>query len=555
MVLLQVCQYLGSLAEDTSKVMSGKSDRQQQSPAMLDGCPSLLQVDMARKSQVTARVEVRARSDLEQTGHQEPGIHLALLHNNDTDSKSVGGGRPAPIASMNGTVTSEEQAEFLQKPYLELYIYFDVLLILVAALIFFLVPQSLGATSDSEEAVDARADLPSYLPALSSLRYLSMVTVWMKHFWFPQLFNTAEFVLILSGFVLELAEQRHKDTEDAAGSQQSKYQRFLSRRIARLYPLYALHVIIGHLTKPGPSTCDPFRALLLYQSWGYGTGTFQSGKLVYYSCGIGTWFVSVIFGCYLLFPFMSRPMRHLPAGAASMLWVCCSIFIILPRALASPAGARNVWWDDVFHQQGSSVGLVELLVSQKSVLHGLPYFFLGMVLARSWVAARLLSTSGSDTKRGLVDRVSANGCTLGMIALGAQWFMFLKHPHIMRNGYGIRLLNEVWKISFQSVVVLGAAGAKDSTSCLADPVRGVLSLPWVSWLGELALPLYLTISWACEFSNKMMILMGISQKGPSSQATYFISQFAVTHIIALTIYRSCGALTARVSQASLKEAA
>merc|ERR1719265_113802 len=125
---------------------------------------------------------------------------------------------------------------------------------------------------------------------------------------------------------------------------------------------------------------------------------------------------------------------------------------------------------------------------------------------------------------------------------------------MMRNSYGLRLLSELWKVSCQSALMLGAAGP--CTPGGFDPTRWVLSMPWLVWLGELALPLYLTVSWACDFSDKLLLSLGVSQQGSSfSEVSYFVSQLVMTHVIALTIYQSCGALTSRVTNAGVKEAA
>lgn len=557
LVLLQVhAKYLGSMAQESVAATSEMNP--------FDGCPSLLQVDVARSSQVQ-KINADSSQHNDKLHEQSMGVHIDsqeskeskdspgglhthdLLKHTSVTGVALGQDGQAPSLganrTLNGVDPNLKRAQFLQKPYLELYIYFDALLLVLALLIFFVLPQALGA-GGSGSSDDERHNLPAFLPALSSLRYLAIVTVWLKHHWVPQLFNTSEFVLMLSGFVLEYAEQRK--TKDEEGPLQLRYKQFLPRRFARLYPLYALHVIIGHLTNKSLS-CDPVRALLLYQSWGYGTGFFAGGKLVYSSCGIGTWFVSVIFGCYFLFPIMSRPLRNLPTGGAAVLWIACSIFVVLPRAFASPAGAPKVWWNDVFHPEQNAVGLVELLISQKSLLHGLAHFFMGMLLSRCWACAGLLSNS-----TGLVHRICTNGCIIGTIALGVQWVTITKHPSMVRNGYGARFLSEVWKVIFQSVVLLGAAGPSNPAHCLSDPVRWVLSFPWIAWMGELALPLYLTTTWACDFSDKFMLHVGVARTGSSSQAAYFVAQLVLTHLIAFTIYQSCGALTSRAIKQEAK---
>jgi len=576
-VLIRLSTCVEIVAEGNAVSSSGEHRSPHSSPATMPGeCSSLLQVDMARTSQIQ-KISAGAPNEVSDTEVQvhdtqklfaplKPGIRpesqiqdsllvtfdaLKRTHTSSEDRSLLNQLGEVVTSASNGTVMSQDHvetaAEFIQKPYLELHIYFDLLLILFAIVLFFLLPQALGAKT--AEDVGSRTDLPPFLPALSTLKYLAVVTVWMKHHWFEHLFDTVEFVLMLSGFILEYAQQRVSEDADAGASLQSKYQQFLPRRFARLYPLFALHVIFGLLSPKHASTCDPIRALLLYQCWGYGTGTFDGGKLVYYSCGIGTWFVSVIFGCYFLFPILSRPMRHLPSAAVPMLWVACSILIILPRALASPAGNVNCWWSDVHHPGKVPVGFMELLITKKSLLHGLAHFFMGMVLARSWVSSILLGMSDSEAKGSLIIRY---GCMLGAIALGVQWITAVKHPEtVPGNGYGIRMMNEAWKVTFQSVLMLGAAGPLAGNF---DPLRGLLSMRCLAWMGELALPLYLSVSWACDFSDKLMLQMGVSAKGSFSQGTYFVSQLVVMHVIALTIYQSCGALSSRAAKADVKEA-
>lgn len=417
-----------------------------------------------------------------------------------------------------------------EKPYMAVYIYWDFLYILVAALVYFILPRGMQESCETPD----HGSLPKFLPALHSLRYLSILLVWLKDQWFGRMFVTSEFFLILSGFVLEFAEQRRELTESAS-TLSEKFQQFLPRRFARLYPLYALHVIIGHLSTPGPSKCDPYRALLLYQSWGYGTGTFDDGQLVYHTCGTGTWFISVIFGCYILFPILSAPMRQVPIAACATLWAACIPLIVIPRALASPVSAPNVWWDDVFHTQNQTAGIMHMLFAQRSLLHGLAHFFLGMVLARAWVAATL--PGRSHIRSGFFHTMCANGCTIGLAALGLEVAVtHMLHLQSVPPNYGLRLLKELWQLGWQSMIMLGAAGPfGDSRS--VDPARYILSSRPLAWMGEIALPLYLTIHWACEFSDKMLLLIDVH-----SMAAQVVAQLVTTHAVAFTIYQSCGAL-------------
>lgn len=444
----------------------------------------------------------------------------------------------------HGKVTSMVNVNSYRAPYtvLSIYVYWDLLFIILGLVVYFLMPLALQEPGSNRDG-DGASLFPQVLPALQSLRYLAILSVWLKHWWFQNMFLSTDFFLILSGFILEFAEQRRgRSAEDS--SMLDKYKEFLPRRFARLYPLYALHVIIGYLSQPGPSKCSPVGALLLYQSWWYGTGTFAldgEGKshLVYDTCGTGTWFVSVIFGCYFLFPVVSQPLRKI--SNVVPLWAGAALLVVVPRALASPANAPMVWWDNVFAQQAAPVGAMELLFSQRSLVHGFAHFFLGMVLARAWsVGAR------SSTEGGFIGSVCTYGCILGLAALAFELYVSMLVDFNVPSRWGVRLAKELWKVVWQSALVLGASGPWDSpTNSLADPARWLLSLPWLSWMGELALPLYLTMHWACSFSDSFVSNSGVSATG--SPGVRFVAQLATMHLVALMIYMSCGALHSRRS--------
>lgn len=426
----------------------------------------------------------------------------------------------------------------------------DIFWALFSCMTYFILPRLWVSTALLPPAQGADEGLPLFFPALHSLRYCVMVALLLKQIWLNTFFNTSEFYILLSGFVLEFAEQRRTSKMEGI---KDVYRRIIPRRFARLYPLYALSVIIAFLRQDNHSTCDPIKSLLLSEAWGCGAAIQvqdQSGAwhLKPFACGEGTWFVSVIFGCYLLFPLLSAPMRYLQMEDLSKLWACCVLLIVVPRALGSTAHAHNIWWSDVFHPQQQEVGVFALRFSQRSVLHGLAYFFSGIILARTWVIVQVQSAHGAAEQlkttsfmSQLIRTLSRYGCMIAFAMLTAWWyFTTMRYPESKSLCCLMRVTREVWLMVGLSCLILGAAGEYGvSSTAKRDPIYLVLCIPSFAWMGELALPMYLSSSWTCDFAQHLASQHGIPVASDFAKVVLFL---VAANVGALILYGSCGAL-------------
>merc|ERR1719387_3083233 len=99
------------------------------------------------------------------------------------------------------------------------------------------------------------------------------------------------------------------------------YFSFIKRRVAKLYPLYALSVIVGYLGDFRKYECEPISGLLVFP------------KLMPYAkpqnCFTGAWFIPVVIGCYVAFPILSFHVRRLNLTGAIALGCCCAPLILM----------------------------------------------------------------------------------------------------------------------------------------------------------------------------------------------------------------------------------
>eukprot|EP00931_Biecheleriopsis_adriatica_P039099 TRINITY_DN22366_c0_g1_i2.p1 TRINITY_DN22366_c0_g1~~TRINITY_DN22366_c0_g1_i2.p1 ORF type:complete len:201 (-),score=27.68 TRINITY_DN22366_c0_g1_i2:116-718(-) len=96
-------------------------------------------------------------------------------------------------------------------------------------------PQLLCWNALLEKTGRQNQDMPKDVPALSSLRYLAVLSIWFGHeYW--HFWVTSPLFAMLSGFVLQFAEERRNDDVTNLGA---KWTKFFPRRFKSLYPLYA----------------------------------------------------------------------------------------------------------------------------------------------------------------------------------------------------------------------------------------------------------------------------------------------------------------------------
>jgi len=129
---------------------------------------------------------------------------------------------------------------------------FDTVYVIACLCIVFLLPSIASKMAIAHEKPHQKPLFPRSMPALASMRYIAILCLWIQHEWM-YIFQTSMFFLLLSGFVLQFAEERRSQANDDKGT---NYFGFIHRRLEKIYPLYALHVIVGYLGhfKDG---CDP----------------------------------------------------------------------------------------------------------------------------------------------------------------------------------------------------------------------------------------------------------------------------------------------------------
>jgi peptidoglycan/LPS O-acetylase OafA/YrhL len=163
---------------------------------------------------------------------------------------------------------------------------------------------------------------------------------------------------ILSGFIMTLNYARFF----ATGVRSSNFRRFLVRRLARVYPLYLLALLIatalvaaGQLSFLGRSLIRDFIAnLLMIQNWGN-----------WHSIETPAWSISTEWSAYLIFPFLIARI-----DGTSRRW----IGILLTSSFAA------LWWLTFYsHQHLDPLKLLDQPYGLTSILRCLSEFVLGML--------------------------------------------------------------------------------------------------------------------------------------------------------------------------------
>jgi hypothetical protein len=364
-------------------------------------------------------------------------------------------------------------------------------------------PQLLCSSEFFLETEKPNQDMPKTLPAISSLRYLAVVIIWFGHEYL-HFFETSPLFAMISGFVLQFAEERRNHDEMDLRAK----CRFFYRRFMRLYPIFALHVVAGNMAGlpwtpgGGHEPCPAWSWLSL--------GAFEPTLSC---CGSGTWFIPMIIGCYAMFPWSSQYLRRLSIKSLLLL-LACSLLL---------AGTQGKF-------QHTNLSFV------------MARFFIGMIMVPIWM----------KISRYPAYRVfSALACNPGLCIL--IWWIFREESV---------LWPPTW---FEVLLLLGVAGICDNnveTTFTENPVLFCLSRPQLAWMGELALPLYMTNTLFTSFIDRNMQPLHVSClkhdglngkpwkwenddlgnlfKCPGQEVAFLAAtEFVVIHAAALLIYSSC----------------
>ncbi len=138
------------------------------------------------------------------------------------------------------------------------------------------------------------------IATLQSLRFIFMMMIFMSHFAYSDIgaFDAGgdcgvAFFFLLSGFACSLGYGR----QVCEGT--FSYGNFIWCRIRKLYPLHFLCLIFYLLISHSPLDMRVLLNLLLLQSW-------VPDVDWYFSCNGVSWFLSSLFFCYLIFPWVYR---------------------------------------------------------------------------------------------------------------------------------------------------------------------------------------------------------------------------------------------------------
>mmetsp|Transcript_128376 Transcript_128376/g.233613 ORF Transcript_128376/g.233613 Transcript_128376/m.233613 type:complete len:401 (-) Transcript_128376:141-1343(-) len=203
--------------------------------------------------------------------------------------------------------------------------------------------------------------------------YLSVLVLWLKHYWFQGSFFASEALIMFAGFTLEYEGRCH-------GPQDGMLQKccnLIPERFTRLYPFYALYVLLYP-----PAIAWMGRLCNLF----WESPSAETGQC-HQTCSGLAWTFSVAFGCYILAPLFANCSREMAKDSVLLLFGVCTALVLLPRTLASTMYTRSKATRLATTSQTVSMG--ELTLTPESLLCGLVNFFFGMICARAWLAVKL----------------------------------------------------------------------------------------------------------------------------------------------------------------------
>ena len=299
------------------------------------------------------------------------------------------------------------------------------------------------------------ADAGRYLAPLTGLRFLAALHVVLFHLRDPYLVGAplglwtiagqgetaVGLFFLLSGFVLAHTYM------PAAGTVRISRRAFWAARFARIYPVYALSLLLAL-----PDFLDLDRASRLklvlvvptmLQAW--------LPALAYQWNGL-TWSLSTEAFFYLLFPVIAVPLARLRGRALAAAMATCWVLALAAPVLSQLLGLDRVW--------AGSVMQSARWMTYNPLLR-LPEFALGVLLARLFLATR-----GPSRRRWVGPTLATLGATGLLAAFAITPFL---PPPIVSNGLlapidGALLIGLAlggpglaWLLSRRLLVLLGEA--------------------------------------------------------------------------------------------------
>ena len=327
---------------------------------------------------------------------------------------------------------------------------------------------------------------PPQLRELTSTRFVAAMAVLLGHFadllTLPPLVTQlisggigVSFFFVLSGFILCY---RYWDTF-IDGISVDKFRRYFVARIARVYPLYvvALVLITGlylSIVALRPGTIDfPSNPLVSWLTNLLAVQTFAPTRVTQQFWNGPGWSISTEFGFYLLLPLILAGIAKYVRGFAGLVMVLsCTI------ALGVLAQAGTLWmvigygWDRTFWLD---------TVASRNILWRLPEFVTGVITARLLFGGHLSCLGSASARNSLLIGSVALVLLLNLLPWPTEDHAFM----IMRQFR----LDLGYMVPFAGVIAALAAGPTLMSTLLQRPFSEILGessyalyiFHWIPW--------------------------------------------------------------------------
>lgn len=352
---------------------------------------------------------------------------------------------------------------------------------------------------------------PRVLPSLTPLRGIAAVWVIIYHYniWAPNAhldahspiiakgYLAVDLFFMISGFVMTHV-YRHGLLRDLRGN----YFRFIGARIARLYPLHILILLLFLATALSSRTADyvatgdfnpiPFTGARSIGAFFANLLMLQGVKASELSWNYPAWTISVEFIAYLLFPLLLPAIWQASPGLKA----------ILAAVLLGLLSYLMLLTNDYFNQWDGPTTLLRCL----------PEFTLGIMLYSLFCSDRFRWLIASD--------VAALGVLAAVLVL-------------LQAGFSDFLIVIVF-----AMLLLAAVGNEGHVTRIVNG-RALL------WLGELSYSLYLAHGFVQFGATRLLTAAGVTDRGSVSHvhsllliAVMVLASFAIAAMTYLTIERT-----------------
>ena len=222
------------------------------------------------------------------------------------------------------------------------------------------------------------SDLKKEYIAVDIIRIVSASIVFMFHttihlgcnYWLFQGVSTMGAVFmtmffIVSGFCL-ITNWGERDL-----SQISEVKKFWKRRAIRIFPLYwFLHLVytILMIVKQKETI---MQSLAITPAEIFGIQSFFT-TLFSISHNSGTWFISCLLFCYMLYPFFQELIKSLTDKKKALLLLLCIVILLYASMIVKAYGLSDIYSNCFFRFIEFLIGMI--IASLTPIIHSIPWF-------------------------------------------------------------------------------------------------------------------------------------------------------------------------------------